>query len=263
MSLNKEKIAEYLSEYLGSFLFVSIIFLSGILVRGFEPFLIGFGLAALIFVFSKYGKAHLNPIVTISFLLTKKISLLDGITYLVLQFIAVATAYPLVSWIRDQAINLQIGNAGTAGTDSLREQLLAQVPLFNSFETGFTSFAFVVEGFLAFIFVLTILITVHNKVTKNSAAVAIGLILFIITAMAGSVTGASFHPFRSLIPALIDGGDALSQVWVYLAAPTVGAIVAALVYYVFEWAEKGGMFKLGGEAKKQAVKSASKSSTKK
>jgi aquaporin Z len=81
---------------------------------------------------------------------------------------------------------------------------------------------------LTAIFLLVILSS--TKPASTHAALAIPLTLVAIHLAAVPFTGASVNPARSIGPALL-GGD-LSKLWIYLVAPIVGAVVAALVYRV-------------------------------
>ncbi len=267
MEIDKKKIAEYLGEFLGTFLFVSIIFLSSTLTRGFEPFLIGFGLAVLIYTFSRFSHAHFNPAITVGAFVGRQIKLVEGVVYLVVQFLAVLAAFPLVSWIRDQYIDFQIAGStgGLSDTSALREQLADQLPLFNSFTDGYLTLVFVLEALFTFFLVATILFVATKEASKRTVGLAAGLVLFITTALAYQLTGASFHPYRSLVPAIFEGGEVLSNVWVYVAAPLTGAIIAGLVYLLFTWLEKPGVLKLRKkvEEPKKEEKATKKSAPKK
>jgi aquaporin Z len=86
--------------------------------------------------------------------------------------------------------------------------------------------ALVLEGVLTAIFLLVILAS--TKHASSLAALAIPLTLVAIHLVAVPFTGSSVNPARSIGPALV-GGD-LSSLWIYLVAPIIGAIVAALVY---------------------------------
>jgi aquaporin Z len=263
MSIDKNKIAEYLSEYFGTFILVSIIFLASILTPGFEPFLIGFGIAGLMYVFSAYGKAHFNPIFTIASVINKKISILDSIVYILVQFIAVLSAYPLAAWIRNRYIELQIvQNSVTTGLDEIRSQLLDQYALTTIYDKGFVSLAFALEFLFAFVLVLIFLVVANNEKTKKSTGMAVGIVLFIAVALVYQVTGASFNPLRSLVPAIFSGGDALHRIWLYLIAPTFGSILAGLVYWFMEWINIPGKLTLGGKKTDVEQKVETKSKTK-
>ena len=69
-----------------------------------------------------------------------------------------------------------------------------------------------------------------NGATNNFAGLAIGLSLILIHLVGIHYTGTSVNPARSFGPALFEGGDALSQVWVFIVAPLVGGAIAALLW---------------------------------
>jgi aquaporin Z len=82
-----------------------------------------------------------------------------------------------------------------------------------------------------FIFVLVVLGTTDSeKGAGNLAGLAIGLSLVLVHLVCIRYTGTSVNPARSIGPALFAGGDALSQLWIFIVGPFVGAIVAALVW---------------------------------
>ena len=90
--------------------------------------------------------------------------------------------------------------------------------------------AIIVEIILTFVFVFTVL-GVTKKVENGAVAgIVIGLTLTFVHIMGIPLTGTSVNPARSLAPALFIGGQALGQVWVFILAPVVGAIIAGLLY---------------------------------
>ena len=78
-----------------------------------------------------------------------------------------------------------------------------------------------------FVFVVLGATSKTNGATNNFAGLAIGLSLILIHLVGIHYTGTSVNPARSLGPALFEGGDALSQVWVFIVAPLVGGGIAA------------------------------------
>jgi aquaporin Z len=90
--------------------------------------------------------------------------------------------------------------------------------------------AFLIEVVLTTIFVLVVLFATHKAAIQGAAGVAIGFALVIVHLIGIPLTGTSVNPARSLGPAVVLGGTALSQVWVFLVAPLVGAIIAALIH---------------------------------
>ena len=90
--------------------------------------------------------------------------------------------------------------------------------------------AILVEVILTFVFVLTILGVTDKKENGHATGIIIGLTLTLVHLFGLPFTGTSVNPARSIGPALLQGGTALSQVWVFILAPMVGAALAALFY---------------------------------
>jgi len=87
--------------------------------------------------------------------------------------------------------------------------------------------AFVVEMILTAIFVFIVLRVTSATANAATAAIAIGLTLTVVHLVGIPITGTSVNPARSLGPALVVGGTALSQVWLFILAPLVGGVLAA------------------------------------
>ena len=101
----------------------------------------------------------------------------------------------------------------------------------NSYADGMMLQAFIAEAVFTFIFVLVVLGTTDaKKGAGNLAGLAIGLTLVIVHIVCIPITGTSVNPARSIGPALFEGGAALSQLWLFIVAPLVGAAVSALVW---------------------------------
>lgn len=205
----------YLAELLGTFLFFTIGFASVQAVGALGaaapllvvvPLAFGFGLLAAIFTFGFISGGHFNPAVTVAMVIDGRTTPADAVGYIVAQVIGAigAAALVLVLW----------SQAAVTGTITAPGN-------------GFTDIqALVLETVLTAIFLLVILSS--TKHAESHAALAIPLTLVAIHLAAVPFTGASVNPARSIGPALL-GGD-LSKLWIYLVAPIVGAIVAALVY---------------------------------
>jgi aquaporin Z len=98
--------------------------------------------------------------------------------------------------------------------------------------------AFGAEVVLTFLFVLVVLGATSRLGSPGFAGLAIGLALTVVHLLGIPLTGTSVNPARSLGPAIVVGHDALSQLWLFIVAPLVGAAIAAFVYrYLF--AESG------------------------
>ncbi len=93
--------------------------------------------------------------------------------------------------------------------------------------------AFIAEMVFTFIFVLVVLGTTDSKKgAGNFAGLAIGLSLVLVHIVCIPITGTSVNPARSIGPALFEGGAALSQLWLFIVAPFVGAVLSAIVWKV-------------------------------
>ena len=91
--------------------------------------------------------------------------------------------------------------------------------------------AFLAEAMFTFIFVLVALAaTDEKKGAGNLAGLAIGLTLILIHIVCIPITGTSVNPARSIGPALMEGGQAIEQLWLFIVAPFVGAAFSALVW---------------------------------
>lgn len=205
----------YLAELLGTFLFFTIGLSSvqGVATLGVAapvlvvvPLAFGLGLLAAIFAFGHVSGGHFNPAVTIAMVVDGRTTPGDAVGYIVAQVIGAigAAALVLVLW----------SQSAVAGTITAPG-------------SGFSDLqALVLEAVLTAIFVLVILASTRHA--SSHAALAIPLTLVAIHLAAVPFTGASVNPARSIGPALV-GGD-LSKLWIYLVAPVVGAVGAALIY---------------------------------
>ena len=90
--------------------------------------------------------------------------------------------------------------------------------------------AFGVEVILTFIFITTILGVTDRKENGHITGLIIGLSLVLVHLFGITITGTSVNPARSLAPALLVGGEAIKQVWVFIVAPFVGSILAGFFY---------------------------------
>ena len=104
----------------------------------------------------------------------------------------------------------------------------------NTFDPSETGQAFIAEAVFTFIFVLVVLGSTDEKGGAGIlAGLAIGLTLVLIHIVCIPITGTSVNPARSIVPALLEGGQALSQLWLFIVAPFVGAACSALVWKFF------------------------------
>lgn len=178
-----------------------------------------FGLVvmALIYTFGHISGAHFNPAVTIAFLFRKEITGRQALFYVVTQTIAGIVA--------SMTVCLVLGNVANLGATLPR----------SSWQQ-----AFVLEFILTFVLMIVILgSAVHGKAIKSFAGLAIGATVGLEAMFAGPISGASMNPARSFGPALVSGN--LQDLWVYIAAPFLGALLATWIYqYLHEKGETDG-----------------------
>jgi aquaporin Z len=93
---------------------------------------------------------------------------------------------------------------------------------------------FAAEVVLTFIFLLVIHGSTSEKVPKGFAGISIGLSLVLVHLVGIPISGTSVNPARSLGPAVIVGGTALNQLWLFWVAPIIGGLLAAAVWKLLE-----------------------------
>ncbi|AQP54675.1 aquaporin [Vagococcus penaei] len=209
-----------LAEFIGTFLLVFIgtgtAALSGAYV-GTLGIGLGFGLAIMVAVntVGPISGAHLNPAVTLSMLVNKRVSGQEFMVYVVGQFLGA---------LFGTTVLYSILSMSTFGTDMLAQTVYTDIS---------TLGAFLVELILTAILVFTIMSVTSKKTATSYNGLAIGLTLTMLHFIGVPMTGMSVNPVRSLAPALFVGGEALSQVWLYILAPLVGGVLAALLAKFF------------------------------
>jgi aquaporin Z len=243
VSLNVSGIAarKYVAELLGTFVLVFMGCGSAVFYALFSgPFgipssfgLLGisfaFGLSVLVMVYAIGGISgcHINPAITISMLVAGKINAKDAAAYIGFQFIGAILGAGAVYSIASGNANYSLSTVG-----------LGQNGYDIASPAGFSlASCFVAEVLLTFIFLLVIHGSTSEKAPKGFAGLSIGLSLVLIHIVGIPITGTSVNPARSLGPALIMGianTTALSQLWLFIVAPIIGGILAALVWQFIE-----------------------------
>lgn len=182
---------------------------------------LAFGLAVVAMAYTIGGTSgcHINPAITLGCWVTKRIESKDAVMYMLFQTVgaiaAAAVLYVITSMDQAQAGGTLTG-ANSCGAHGV--------------VTGL-----VVEIVLTALFVLVVLGTTHPKRgAGNFAGLAIGLSLVLIHLVGIHYTGTSVNPARSIGPALFEGGQALTDLWVFIVGPFVGALVAACLWKAIE-----------------------------
>ena len=178
----------------------------------------GFVLLALAYALGPISGAHLNPAVTLGMVLARRIPARDAAGYVVAQLVGGVLGAALVAAIAvgRPGYSLAADGLGAIGAASTGGYGLPTVLL--------------TEVLLTFVLVLVILSVTHRIADTALAGIPIGLTLAVLHLIAIPIDGTSVNPARSLGPALFAGSTALGQVWVFLVAPLVGGLVAAVVH---------------------------------
>ncbi len=183
---------------------------------------LAFGLTVLTMVYAigHISGCHLNPAVSIGLWAGKRFSGKELLPYIIVQVLGAFAAAGVLYFVA----------SGKAGFDLATNGLAANG--YGAHSPGGYSLAagLVLEIILTFMFVMVILFATSKRAPKGFAGLAIGLCLTLVHLISIPVTNTSVNPARSTGPALIVGGWALSQLWMFWVAPIVGAILAGLAY---------------------------------
>ncbi len=220
-------VKKYIAEFIGTL--VLVVFACGAAIvtgcgtpeGGIAAYLttaLAFGLVIVAMAYSigNISGCHINPAVSIAMLVSGKMNVKDFVGYVVAQFAGAIAGAGILAYI--------FGTEGGFGTNGLFEADVLK--------------SLVIEVILTFVFVLAIL-GVTSKIQNGAVAgIVIGLSLTLVHILGIGLTGTSVNPTRSFGPALIKGGEALCNVWVFIVAPLVGGVLAALVYRFLAGKEK-------------------------
>jgi aquaporin Z len=180
-------------------------------------FAFGLTLLALVYMIGPISGSHVNPAVTVGALLTGRMPLTEAIGYWIAQF-AGGIAGALVLWGTFSDSPLYHRSITGLGADGWGRASLIHIGVGG---------AFAFEVILTALFVFVVLRVTSATANAATAAIAIGLALTVVHLAGIPVTGTSVNPARSLGPALVVGGTALSQVWLFIVAPLIGGALAA------------------------------------
>ncbi len=183
-------------------------------------FAFGLSIVAMAYSIGQISGCHINPAVSLGMLLSNRMSRKDFAGYIVAQVAGAICAAGVLYFIESQSSSLAVAVNGL-GTNGYGSQSYVGLKMGG---------AFVVEVILTAIFVLVVLGVTEKESFSNIAGVVIGLTLTFVNIIGIPLTGTSVNPARSFGPALLSGGTALHQVWLFIVAPLVGAVVAAVIW---------------------------------
>ncbi|WP_312162360.1 aquaporin [Phenylobacterium sp.] len=173
----------------------------------------GFAIVAMAYGIGAISGCHVNPAVSLGAFIAGRMSARDMVLYWIAQFLGALVGAGILAAI-----------AGTAGG-------LGQ----NGWGPGYNGefsmqAALIFEVVMTALFVIVILGSTSTAAPAGFAGLAIGITLAVIHIVGIQVTGVSVNPARSFGPAVLVGGQALSQLWLFFVAPAVGAIIGGALY---------------------------------
>jgi len=217
---------KYVSEFIGTFTLVlfgcgtAAIAGSQVGVLGIA-FAFGFALIAMAYGIGPISGCHINPAVSLGVFVSGRMGAKDLIGYIISQFLgAIVAALVLAAIVKGKLAGYDIAASG-----------LGQNGWGLGYLGGYSLGAAIIFEFIAtFLFLVVILGSTQEGVPTQLAGLAIGITLVVIHILGIQVTGVSVNPARSLGPAIVVGGKALAQIWLFLVFPSLAGILAGILF---------------------------------
>jgi len=181
----------------------------------------GLSIVAMAYVIGDISGCHINPAVSIGMWIDGRMEVKDLIMYIIFQCIGAIIGTAILAMLINSAPALGGYMATGLGQNGFGAASSVGINLYG---------ALITEIILTFVFVFTVLGVTRSEKTGVIAGIVIGLTLAFVHIMGIPLTGTSVNPARSLAPALFMGGVALQQVWVFIVAPIIGAVIAGLLH---------------------------------
>jgi len=178
-------------------------------------FAFGLSVIAMAYAIGGISGCHINPAITFGMWVSKKIGGKDAGMYMLFQVFG-AIVGSLLLWL----ISGKTGEGNTGANLVNADYMVLQ--------------GIVAEVVFTFIFVFVVLAATSKYAHSKFAGLAIGLTLVLIHIVCIPITGTSVNPARSIGPALLAGGEAMNQLWIFVLAPLIGGGIAAMIWSVFD-----------------------------
>lgn len=174
----------------------------------------GFAIVAMAYGIGPISGCHVNPAVSLGVFIAGRMNAKEMVQYWIAQVVgAIAGAFILMI--------IAGGTANGLGQNGWGPGYLGEYSLLQ---------ALVFEIVMTALFVIVILGATGPKANAGFAGLAIGITLAVIHIVGIQVTGVSVNPARSIGPALFVGGQALAQLWLFIVAPAIGAVIGGALY---------------------------------
>jgi aquaporin Z len=181
-------------------------------------FAFGLAIVAMAYGIGPISGCHVNPAVSLGAFIAGRLSGSDLVTYVIAQCLGAILGAAVLALIMSGKAS---GWDGGLGANGWGPGYLGEYNLLS---------ALVFEVVATFLFVVTILGVTQKGSPSQLAGIVIGLTLAVIHIVGINVTGVSVNPARSLGPALLVGGAALAQLWLFIVAPLAGALIAGMLF---------------------------------
>lgn len=186
-------------------------------------FTFGLVLLVLAYALGPISGCHINPAVTMGFLVGRRITVADAVGYWVAQVVGAIVGAGVLRAMFAGSPKYSTKTVGL-GTNGYGKESMIHLN---------AGGAFLAEVVLTLLFVLVVLAVTRRDAWPQLGGVAIGFALATVHLIGIPLTGTSVNPARSIGPALYVGGTALAQLWLFIVAPLVGGIIAALIARMF------------------------------
>lgn len=186
-------------------------------------FAIGLSVLIMAYAVGHISGGHFNPAVTAGLIAAGRFDSGKAIGYIVAQVLGGIAAALVFQYILSGALS-------TGPTQTTSWNSFAAISNTYGGARGFSMGAvFVMEVVITAIFLIVIVGATSRKAPAGFAPLAIGVALFVLHLVSIPVTNASLNPARSTAPALLAGGQALSQLWLFWLAPIVGGVLGGAI----------------------------------
>ncbi len=208
----KKPVAEFIGTFTLVFIACGAAIFAGSQI-GLAGISLAFGLAliGMAYGIGPISGCHINPAVSVGVFVSGRMSAGEMVMYIIAQIAGAMVATLALSVIAAGATDGNFAANAMQGDFSIAS-------------------GFVFEAIATFLFVVVILGATQNGAPTAVAGVAIGLMLVAIHLIGIPITNTSVNPARSIGPALFQGGEAMSQLWLFIAAPVLGAIAAGMLF---------------------------------
>ena len=222
--MESDSVKKYIAEAIGTMVLTLVGCGTAVVTGNIVAIALAFGLSvvAMAYCIGRVSGCHINPAITIGMLIDGRIEKNDAIFYIVAQFIG-GIVGALLLWIIVGQTDFTVAQVGL-GTNGFDERSAFGLSMFG---------AIIVEILLTAFFVLAALGVTSTKATAAQGGIVIGLALVLVHLMGINLTGTYVNPARSLGPAIFYAFEdtiALQQVWVFILAPVIGAVIAGFLW---------------------------------